>query len=88
MVVHTKFERKGRHSSQVLYGRATMFYCAEEAMTWVCVRLMKSTSSRGNKKKRKRKEWKAEKRNEGEKKVGEKRTIACCGRVRKQRLYL
>jgi hypothetical protein len=67
MVVHTKFERKGRHSSQVLYGRATMFYCAEEAMTWVCVRLMKSTSSRGNKKKKKKRMEGRKKERRGEK---------------------
>lgn len=48
-------------------------FTAEETMTWVFVRLMKSTSSGG----------------EIEGGIGwSRRTIACWGRVRKQRLYI
>lgn len=49
-----------------------MFYCAEEAMTWVCVRLMKSTSSRGNKKKEKEKNGRQKKGTKGRKRLEKK----------------
>lgn len=57
-----------------------MFYCGRSD-DLACVRLMKSTSSKGRRR-RTRKNGKG-----GEKKRSEKgRTIARCGRVRKQRL--
>jgi hypothetical protein len=45
-------EKKGRHSSQVLYGRATMFYCGRNDDLGLCevdeVYIFRGRNRRGN----------------------------------------